>query len=765
MAQSSSLNVIALISGGKDSLFSILHCQANGHRVVALANLHPRPLANGDEQDTNSYMYQTVGHSVIPLYEQALGLPLYRREITGTAVNSSRDYAAPSSQKQQQEQEQEQEQDETEDLVPLLTSIMRAHPEANAVSTGAILSTYQRTRVESVALRLGLTPLSYLWQYPLLPPYTQSSLLHDMCAVGQEAIIIKTASGGLDEGFLGLNVAHPVSITRLAKAMSRFGDAGDGAILGEGGEFETLALNGPRPLWKKKIQIDGGPSAVLEGGQTVLKVQASSLEEKTEEDEGSAGCLRVPELFDDEFAKLLDTTESGSDNQDEVDAEDGTAQDAVSLAERLPRNTCSDTDTVFTYSNMATPVPPPLSTPLSMPPCQQLHSLLVRLETDKHHYFSKTSINHCTLLLRDMADFALLNPIYARYFSHVNPPARVTIAVGDAMPTGIDVMLSVVLDKSANNTDRQGLHVQGRSYWAPANIGPYSQAISARLPCPTITGENSSTNVGAEVVYIAGQIPLVPASMEPYTSHGFKGQAILSLQHLWRIGRAKGVRWWTGAVAFIPSSTAIDSDIRHCVRTAQQAWREIHMAALPKESTEDSDDEGDDMDPWDKLNTASSFSSFKDVTFRAQIPDYSVLSETTDSEPKSMVPPCFVAQVASLPRGVDIEWSATGLAIPSSSSQNIQFTRHAQSPYLSTTTVHGTRSRFVALEVHGEERVEEKLGPWRTATAYVNCHLQSSSTHLEGILSNGGVQWVPCRRVWGQDGREVRAVVVGRIDE
>ena len=37
----SPLNVVCLISGGKDSLFSILHCKKNGHNVVALANLHP----------------------------------------------------------------------------------------------------------------------------------------------------------------------------------------------------------------------------------------------------------------------------------------------------------------------------------------------------------------------------------------------------------------------------------------------------------------------------------------------------------------------------------------------------------------------------------------------------------------------------------------------------------------------------------------------------------------------------------------------------
>jgi len=42
-----SLNVIALISGGKDSFFSILHCLKNGHKVVALGNLYPAPASAG----------------------------------------------------------------------------------------------------------------------------------------------------------------------------------------------------------------------------------------------------------------------------------------------------------------------------------------------------------------------------------------------------------------------------------------------------------------------------------------------------------------------------------------------------------------------------------------------------------------------------------------------------------------------------------------------------------------------------------------------
>lgn len=36
------MRVVALISGGKDSTFNMMQCQAEGHQIVALANLHPK---------------------------------------------------------------------------------------------------------------------------------------------------------------------------------------------------------------------------------------------------------------------------------------------------------------------------------------------------------------------------------------------------------------------------------------------------------------------------------------------------------------------------------------------------------------------------------------------------------------------------------------------------------------------------------------------------------------------------------------------------
>ena len=291
---STSLQVVALISGGKDSLFSLSHCLQNGHRIVALANLHPpaRPTrpnhdASGsasipeedEEQDMNSFMYQTVGHQVIPWYADALGLPLYRREIQGSAVQTGRYY-------------------DTSELrlrdmtMKLKTSFncykrySRNHPEVNAVSSGAILSTYQRTRVESIAIRLGLTPLAYLWQYPALPPPSArvdslTGLLDDMAAAGCDARIIKIATGGMKETMLWSNVTDPRTRSRLVAGMTPFFTGHEfwlrGAVLGEGGEYETLAVDGPRSLWQKKLLFDHDQVTTVTSEGGVYHTQAQGL--------------------------------------------------------------------------------------------------------------------------------------------------------------------------------------------------------------------------------------------------------------------------------------------------------------------------------------------------------------------------------------------------------------------------------------------------------------------------------------------------------
>lgn len=125
------MRVVALVSGGKDSTYNMMQVVAEGHELVALANLHPK-----DRDELDSYMYQTVGHQGIEKLAQAMELPLYRRMTRGHSINTKGHYEPT-------------EDDEVEDLYELLAEVQREQ-RVEAVAVGAILSDYQRVRVENV---------------------------------------------------------------------------------------------------------------------------------------------------------------------------------------------------------------------------------------------------------------------------------------------------------------------------------------------------------------------------------------------------------------------------------------------------------------------------------------------------------------------------------------------------------------------------------------------------------------------------------------
>ncbi|CAO3623197.1 unnamed protein product [Cunninghamella echinulata] len=221
------MKVVALISGGKDSAYNMMQCVAHGHEIVALANLKPPVSSGKDELD--SYMYQTVGHDAIHYYAECMDLPLYRRDINGTPIAQEYDY-------------QETTNDETEDLYFLLKEILEKHPDIKGVSSGAVMSNYQRIRVEHVCERLGLTSLAYLWER------NQKELLAEMVDAGVYAILIKVAAMGLKQSHLGKSLGEMYPI--LCDLNEKY----DTHVCGEGGEFETFTLD--CPLFKKKIVLD-----------------------------------------------------------------------------------------------------------------------------------------------------------------------------------------------------------------------------------------------------------------------------------------------------------------------------------------------------------------------------------------------------------------------------------------------------------------------------------------------------------------------------
>lgn len=766
------LCVIALISGGKDSLFSILHCQAQGHKVVALANLFPPTSQderkNADtaesgpsqatDDDLNSFMYQTVGHTVIPLYEEALGIPLYRQEIRGSAINDDVSYALSADLGVKSSEE-----DETESLIPLLRKVKEAHPEANAVSTGAILSHYQRTRVESIAIRLNLVPLSYLWQFPSLAPGTPTSLLDDMQSVGQDARIIKVASGGLDAGHLWENVASAQGKRRLVQAMRRYGEGEGGAVLGEGGEFETLAIDGPPPLWKSRVEVHPDQRIVVnEGaGSALLRITGAELvpKEKCATATAHVPELRVPNLLDANSDLLLKSLLEVSARATTIRREEPTMRSSYLQRKDSVWSSYVGPTTWFISNMIDVDVGDDVEAQMESI-IQRLRSLLAPRER------SPDDIVFTTILLRSMESFTKVNHLYATLFAKPNPPARVTVAVGDALPAGADVMVSVVLDLKPESS-RKCLHVQSRSYWAPANIGPYSQAISVKTVDSSTEGQAASTDY---FTHVAGQIPLVPATMEVVIAdgppsdplQGFCLQSVLSLQHLWRVGRAMNVDWWATGVAFITGEQDVEAK-------ARLAWKTWTLVNEPSKDRKEDGTEAEDMDVWDqRYGVGHGTPTPSDPP--SMLPNFAII-ESRDS--MHLTPPFCAVLVEELPRGCEIEWAASGL-----STDRLSFTigkageMCAQLNSSSNTepvVIHATLPDACPDE-HIDESFATLVDPKRLSTSLdlrdtkleVEHITVYTSRAISALSSVASYTLIPCKAVWGPGPSRIAADITIR---
>ncbi|RXG60933.1 Diphthine--ammonia ligase [Armadillidium vulgare] len=250
------MKVAALISGGKDSCYNLMQCIAAGHTIEALANLCPK-----DVDELDSYMYQSVGHQGLSLYSEALGLPLYQREIEGTSLNTRSIHYTPT------------DGDEVEDLYSLLKKV-KEECQIEAVSVGAIFSDYQRIRVENVCLRLNLVCLAYMWRRD------QSELLQEIIDTGIEAVLVKVAAIGLvPKKHLGK------SVREMQPYLHTLNKKYDLNVCGEGGEYETFTLD--CPLFKKRIVIEDSEIIETPGDVGYLKFKSLKLVEKEKDESGS----------------------------------------------------------------------------------------------------------------------------------------------------------------------------------------------------------------------------------------------------------------------------------------------------------------------------------------------------------------------------------------------------------------------------------------------------------------------------------------------
>jgi len=236
------MKFVALLSGGKDSCYNIMRCIAHSHELIAVANLTPTCSSTDlHVEEMNSYMYQSAAHNMIPALAECLGVPLMRQTTAGKAEILTLDYDDQYLQGRVDRERHvivgvgggdsrecgrggDGSKDEVEDMYLLLKRVKEQFPDVQGVSCGAIVSSYQRYRVESVCRRLALTPLTYLWQMD------RHQLLDDMISSGIRAVLVKVAGAGLDpDKHLGKE------LSQLRPVLLRLHDTLGLDVCGEGG--------------------------------------------------------------------------------------------------------------------------------------------------------------------------------------------------------------------------------------------------------------------------------------------------------------------------------------------------------------------------------------------------------------------------------------------------------------------------------------------------------------------------------------------------
>ena len=191
------MRLAALFSGGKDSTYAAHLASLLGHDVSYLVTMLP---ARDD-----SWMFHTVNISLAPLVAQAMGIESVVVETSG------------------------EKEEELQDLKPAIAGL-----NVDGLVTGAIASSYQRSRVDGICSELEIEHVAPLWGRE------SSELVREMIANGMSIIVTAVAAMGLDEKWLGRTLDED-ALEELKSLSERYGVD----VCGEGGEMETLVLDAP----------------------------------------------------------------------------------------------------------------------------------------------------------------------------------------------------------------------------------------------------------------------------------------------------------------------------------------------------------------------------------------------------------------------------------------------------------------------------------------------------------------------------------------
>ena len=211
---------VSLFSGGKDSSWALYRALENDYPVERLVTVHP---------DGDSYMYHVPATRLASLAAESIGIELLEVEPDDFGADDVPDSG---------------EQGDAE-LEPLEAALRELDAEVGVagVTAGAVESEYQTSRIEAMAERLEANLFAPLWQE------NPRDLADAMLDAGFEIRIIRVAAYGLDESWLGRRL-NADALDELEALNDEYGVH----ILGEGGEFETLVVDGPH--MDRRIELE-----------------------------------------------------------------------------------------------------------------------------------------------------------------------------------------------------------------------------------------------------------------------------------------------------------------------------------------------------------------------------------------------------------------------------------------------------------------------------------------------------------------------------
>ncbi len=228
------LRLGALFSSGKDSNYAAYIMHAQNYEISCLITLL--------SQNPDSYMFQSAGLEIIELAAEALSIPLVTHTTKGYK------------------------EEELKDLHDAIAKAKKEH-KLDGIVTGAMFSVYQRERIEKICDSLGLKIFSPLWHKD------QAQEMRELILLGFNFILIKIAAQGLDASWLGRRITSE-DVERLVELNEKMGFN----CAGEGGEFESLVLDGP--MHKKQLTLDQVKVVKESEYCAQLTIQRAHCEEK-----------------------------------------------------------------------------------------------------------------------------------------------------------------------------------------------------------------------------------------------------------------------------------------------------------------------------------------------------------------------------------------------------------------------------------------------------------------------------------------------------